>query len=140
MSVTPVQLQQQIAHAPFDDSPWQVVLGDPSFLLINLGVILLVGMLLWLARRRYGRFYSLQQAAFDHRKSADAQSLAQQQTYERLISQQYGITNSYNAQVVAKAEEALRINADTLVQIVAMNRTLTRIAERLDQQAGGSAA
>ncbi len=47
-------------------------------------------------------------------------------------------TLAHNEQVLAKAEEALRLNAETLAQITAMNRTLARLAERLEQ-AGGSA-
>ena len=135
-AITPVQFQPPEAAAPFAPSAWDLLVGDPSFLIMNLVAIFIVILLAWLVRRRYGRFYTLQREAFDHRKSADARVLAQQQTFEQMISQQYGITNAHNEQIAAKAEEALRLNAETLAQISAMNRTLTRIAERLEQAGG----
>jgi hypothetical protein len=122
-----------------DYSVWQVFLADPTFLALNVGTIVLVVALVWVVRRRYARFYKIQRESLDHRKSTDAQVMAQQQSFEQLVARHYDATNAHNQRLLAKAEEALALNADTLAQIASMNRTLTRIAERLDQ-AGGTAA
>jgi type IV secretory pathway component VirB8 len=87
-------------------------------------------------RRRYARFYRIQREAMDHRKEADAQSLARSQSTEEVIARQYGVINAHNAQIAARAEEALRISNETLAQINTMNESLARIANRLDSMAG----
>ena len=137
-AVTPVQFHPDALAAPVDVSWWQILLGDPASTAFTILVsVMLIGIVITI-RRRYGRFYNLQQAALDHRRTTDAQVLAHQDTFQQLISQQYGVTNSHNQQVLAKAEEALRLNAQTLAQIVEMNRTLTRIVERLEQPGGAT--
>ena len=128
----------QIDPAPFVPSAWEYFFVDPTFLVINVGFVAILITVLWIVRRRYARFFGLQREALDHRKTADAQMLNQQQTFEQLIARQHGLTNAHNQALVAKAEEALRLNAETLAQITTMNRTLARIAERLE--AGGTAA
>ena len=144
-AITPVQFQPT-PDPPLDDALWQYLLADHSFIAVNVTALVFCFFLVFVVRYRYGRFYKLQREAIDHqreaidhRKSADARVLAQSQSFEQIVSQQYGITNAHNQQALAKAEEALRLNADTLAQITAMNRTLARIAERLEQ-AGGPAA
>ena len=103
VAVIPLQFQSQVTGAPFAPSAWDLFTVGPSFLIINFVAIFIVLLFAWLVRRRYGRFYTLQREAFDHRKSADARVLAQQQTFEQMISQQYGITNAHNEQIAAKA-------------------------------------
>src|SRR5438105_3175409 len=104
-AITPVQLQPQ-SPLSVGDAVWQVMLGDPTFLALNIGAILLVCILVWIARTRYARFYRLQREAIDHRKRADAQVLAHNESFEQLISQQYGTVNAHNQQLLAKADEA----------------------------------
>jgi hypothetical protein len=137
-AIMPVQFQPPPAP-PIGDALWQYLLADHSFIAVNVTALVLCLFLVFVVRYRYGRFYKLQREAIDHRKSADARVLAQSQSFEQIVSQQYGITNAHSQQALAKADEALRLNADTLAQVTAMNRTLLRIAERLEQ-AGGPAA
>jgi hypothetical protein len=154
---------QALGPAP-DVSFWQFFIGDPAFLAMNLVVIAVFAIVIITIRRRYARFYKIQREALDHRKSADAQSLARSQSTEDIISRQYGVINAHNAQllaqsqsteqliarqyevinafnqqIVARAEEALRISAETLAQINTMNQSLARIAELLDRPAGPAA-
>jgi hypothetical protein len=49
------------------------------------------------------------------------------------------VTNAHNRQAIERAEEAMRISAETLAQITSMNQSLTRIAERLERMAGPAA-
>lgn len=138
-AVTPVQFHPDALAAPVDVSWWQILFVDPGSIVFTLLVTLvLVGIAITI-RVRYGRFYKLQRAAFDHRRTTDAEVMARQESFQQLISQQYGVTNGHNQQVLAKAEEALRLNAQTLAQIVEMNRTLTRIVERLEPPGGAAA-
>jgi hypothetical protein len=129
---------QTIGQAPPlpDISPWQIFFQDPVFLVMNLLVIGILVTVVWTVRRRYARFYRIQHEALDHRKEADAQSLARSQSTEEIISRQYGVINAHNAQVAARAEEALRLSNETLAQINAMNQSLARIANRLDSMSG----
>jgi predicted phage-related endonuclease len=90
-------------------------------------------------RRRYARFFKIQREALDHRKVADAQVLAQNQSIEQVIARQYGVVNAHNQVALSRAEEALRISTDILAQITTMNQSIARIADRLDN-AGGPAA
>jgi hypothetical protein len=118
-------------------SVWrQVFLEDPVFLVFNLGLIVLVVVLAWVVRRRYARFYRIQRESLDHRKSADAQALARQESFEQLVARHYDAINSHNARLIATSEQAMRLNADMLAQIASVNATLNRIAERLDRPAG----
>jgi type IV secretory pathway component VirB8 len=117
---------------PLVPSPWQVLFGDPTFLVLNALTFGIVIAVLLTVRRRYARFYRIQREALDHRKTADAQSLARGQSTEELIARQYGVINAHNAQIAARAEEALRISSETLAQINTMNQSLARIASRLD--------
>jgi hypothetical protein len=119
-----------------DLSLWDVFLGDPTFVVVNLVVLGVLVLFLWTVRRRYAKFFTIQREALDHRKSADAQALAQNQSTNQLIAQQYGAINAHNAQIAAQAETALRISSETLAQINTMNQSLARIAERLDRMAG----
>jgi hypothetical protein len=129
---------QTIGQAPPlpDISPWQIFFQDPVFLVTNLLVIGILVTVVWTVRRRYARFYGIQREALDHRKDADAQSLARSQSTEDMISRQYGVINAHNGQIAARAEEALRISNETLAQINTMNQSLTRIANRLDSMSG----
>jgi hypothetical protein len=133
----PAQVPPQVPDIPPMPSLWDVFFVDPSFLIMNLVLVAVLIVVIWVVRSRYARFFRLQREALDHRKTADAQMLNQNQSFEQLIARQHGFTNAHNQELVTKAEEALRLNAETLAQITAMNRTLTRIAERLE--AGGTA-
>jgi FtsZ-interacting cell division protein ZipA len=140
MTTSELSLVPAQADAPPPvDSAWQYIFADPSFVVINIALVTILISVLWIVRRRYARFFSLQREALDHRKTANSQMLNQNQSFEQLVARQYGQTNAHNQAAMAKADEALRLNAETLAQITAMNRTLARIAERLDQP-GGSAA
>jgi methyl-accepting chemotaxis protein len=151
---------QALGPAP-DVSSWQIFLADPSFLVMNLVVIVVFAIVVLTIRNRYARFYRLQREALEHRKSADARVLARGESTEQLIERQYGVINTHNAQllartegteqmiarqyeavnafnqqIVARAEDALRISTETLAQINTMNQSLARIADRLDRLAG----
>ena len=134
--------QAQVA-GPLPDVPdvsfWQVLLDNPSFLVMDLVPVVILVAVLLVVRRRYARFFGIQREALDHRKAADAQALAQSQSTEQVIARQYGAVNAHNQQVAARAEEALRISNETLAQINAMNQTLARIADRLDRVTGPTA-
>jgi methyl-accepting chemotaxis protein len=153
---------QVVDQAPLlpDLSPWQAIFGDPVFLVFNLVTIAIVVTLVWTVRRRYARFYGIQREALDHRKEADAQTLARGQSTEEMIARQYDMTNAHNERVLAhsqsteqliarqyetvnafnreiaaRAEEALRLSNETLAQINTVNQSLARIANRLDSMA-----
>jgi hypothetical protein len=117
-------------------SIWQFFWNDLSFLGLNTIVLVAFVLALLVAGRRYRRFFTLQREALEHRKTADARVLAQNQNFEQLISQHYATTNAHNQETLAKASEALRINAEALAQVTTMNRTLARIAERLERNDG----
>jgi hypothetical protein len=129
---------QVVGQAPPlpDLSPWQIFYEDPAFLVFNLLAVGILVTVVLMVRRRYARFYKIQREALDHRKEADAQSLARSQSTEEVISRQYGVINAHNAQIAERAAEALRISNETLAQINAMNQSLVRIANRLDSMAG----
>jgi hypothetical protein len=129
---------QAVGQAPPlpDISPWQIFFEDPVFLVFNLLAVGILVTVVWTVRRRYARVYRIQREALDHRKEADAQSLARSQSTEEVIARQYGVINAHNAQIAARAEEALRISNETLAQINTMNQSLARIANRLDSMAG----
>jgi hypothetical protein len=129
---------QELGPLP-DLSIWQVFAADPTFLVLNLVVLATFVVVMLVVRRRYARFYKIQRESLDHRKTADAQALAQNQSVEQLIARQYGVTNAHNRQALERAEEAMRISAETLAQITSMNQSLTRIAERLEHIAGPAA-
>ena len=122
-----------------DISPWQLFVADPSFIVMSLVPLAILVVFIWTVRRRYARFFNIQREALDHRKSADAQALARGESTEQLIARQYGTVNAHNAQMLARAEEALRISGQTLAQIDAMNQSIARIAARLDHLAGPAA-
>ena len=117
-------------------SIWQFFWNDLSFLGLNTIVLVVFVLALLVAGRRYRRFFTLQREALEHRKTADARVLAQNQNFEQLISQHYATTNAHSQETLAKASEALRINAEALAQVTTMNRTLARIAERLERNDG----
>jgi hypothetical protein len=129
----------QVPGAPPDLSLWDILLADPSFIVMSLVPIAILAVVLLIVRRRYARFFGIQREALDHRKAADAQALARSQSTEQLIAQQYGVVNAHNQQIAERAAEALRISSETLAQINAMNQTLARIADRLDRVAGPAA-
>jgi hypothetical protein len=79
--------QAQVPGAPPDISLWDILVADPSFVVMSLVPIAILAVALLIVRRRYARFFS----------------------------------------------------SETLAQINTMNRTLARIADRLDR-AGGPAA
>lgn len=131
--------QAQVPGAPPDISLWDILVADPSFVVMSLVPIAILAVALLIVRRRYARFFGIQREALDHRKAADAQALARSQSTEQLIAEQYGVVNAHNQQIAARAEQVLRISSETLAQINTMNQTLARIADRLDR-AGGPAA
>jgi hypothetical protein len=133
------EAQAQVPGPPPDISFWDILLVDPSFVVMSLVPVALLVVFLLVVRRRYARFFGIQREALDHRKAADAQALARSQSTEELISQQYGVVNAHNQQIAERAEEALRISGETLAQINAMNQTLARIADRLDRVTGPAA-
>jgi hypothetical protein len=116
-------------------SIWQL-LWDPDFLALHTIIVIVFLIFLLVVGRRYRRFFKLQHEALEHRKSADAWVLAQNQNFVQLVSQHYVATNAHNQEALARASEALRINAEALVQMTTMNRTLTRIAEHLQRADG----
>jgi hypothetical protein len=120
-----------------DFSIWQIV--DIPFLFLNAFIIAMFIAVALIVRRRYARFFKIQREALDHRKVADAQVLAQNQSIEQVIARQYGVVNAHNQVALSRAEEALRISTDILAQITTMNQSIARIADRLDH-AGGPAA
>lgn len=139
----PIGAAQAQVAGPVPDLPdisfWQIVFADPSFAMMSLVPIAILVTVLLVVRRRYARFFGIQREALDHRKAADAQQLAQNQSTEQLIARQYGVVNAHNQQIAARTEEALRISGETLAQINTMNQTLARIADRLDRVAGPAA-
>jgi hypothetical protein len=138
--MTAIEAAQAQAVDPLADlSVWGVFANDPAFLVINLVVVAMLVTIFLIVRRRYARFFKIQREALDHRKVADAQALAQNQSLEQLIARQYGVTNAHNQQAVAQGEEALRISAQTLAQITTVNQSIARIADRLDRIAGPAA-
>jgi hypothetical protein len=131
--------QAQVPGPLPDLSLWQVILGDPSFVAVNLVAFAILVTVLLIIRRRYARFFRIQRESLDHRKTADAQALAQSESTAQLIAQQYGVINAHNQQIAARTEEALRISSETLAEINAMNQSLARIADRLDRISGPAA-
>src|SRR5207248_1200752 len=104
---------QEIGPLP-DLSIWQVFAGDPTFVVLNLLALATIVIIMVVVRRRYARFFRIQREALDHRKTADAQALAQNQSIEQLIARQYGVTNAHNLQALEWAGEAMRISTETL--------------------------
>jgi hypothetical protein len=136
----PFGAAQAQAPSPLPDlSLWQLFVGDPIFVGINLVAIAILATVLLIVRRRYARFFRIQREALDHRKAADSQALAQSQSTEQLIARQYGVINTHNQQIAARTEEALRISSETLAEIRTMNQNLARIADRLDGITGSAA-
>lgn len=134
--------QAQVA-GPAPDLPdlslWQILLDNPTFVAIDLVPIAILVTVVVIVRRRYARFFGIQRESLDHRKAADAQALAQNQSTEELIARQYGVINAHNQQIAARADEALRISSETLAQISTMNQSLARIVDRLDRITGPAA-
>jgi hypothetical protein len=130
------EAQAQVPGPPPDISLWDIFLADPSFVVMSLVPVTILVIFILLVRRRYARFFGIQREALDHRKAADAQALAQSQSTQQLIAQQYGVVNAYYQQIAARSDEGLRISSETLTQINTMNQTLSRIADRLDRVAG----
>ncbi len=128
--------QAQTANPVPDVSMWQLLGFDVPFLVMNLFVLFVFIVVIATVRWRYGRFFRIQREALDHRKVADAQVIAQNQSIEQLIAQQYGVVNAHNQLVLARAEDALRLSTVTLAQITSMNESIARIADRLDRFAG----
>ncbi len=128
--------QAQTANPVPDVSMWQLLGFDVPFLVMNLFVLFIFIVVIATVRWRYGRFFRIQREALDHRKVADAQVIAQNQSIEQLIAQQYGVVNAHNQLVLARAEDALRLSTVTLAQITSMNESIARIADRLDRFAG----
>jgi hypothetical protein len=126
----------QAPGQPPDISLWDIFLAEPSFVVMSLVPTTILIIFVLVVRRRYARFFGIQREALDHRKAADAQALAQSQTTQQLIAQQYGVVNAHYQQIAARAEETSRISSETLTQINTMNQTLSRIADRLDRVAG----
>ena len=133
------EAQAQTPGLPPDISLWDIFLADPSFVVMSLVPVTILVIFILLVRRRYARFFGIQREALDHRKAADAQALAQSQSTQQLIAQQYGVVNAYYQQIAARSDEGLRISNETLAQINTMSQTLSRIADRLDRVAGPAA-
>src|ERR1700730_3857013 len=94
-ATTAIELAQLPAPA-LDYSVWQFFLEEPSFLVVNFVALAVIVTALWFVRRRYARFLKIQQESLDHRKIADAQVLAQNQSFEQLIARQHNATNAHN--------------------------------------------
>jgi hypothetical protein len=133
------EAQAQVPGPPPDISFWDVLFADPSFVVMSLVPVTILVIFVLLVRRRYARFFGIQREALDHRKAADAQALAQSQSTQQLIAQQYSVVNAHYQQFAARSDEALRMSSETLTQISTMNQTLSRIADRLDRVAGPAA-
>jgi hypothetical protein len=127
--------QAQALGPPPTPSLWDIFLVDPSFIVMSLVPIAVLIAVALIVRRRYARFFNIQREALDHRKAADAQALARSDNTHQLIEQQYGAVNTHNAQMLARAEEALRISSQTLAKIDMMNQSIARIADRLERLA-----
>lgn len=121
-----------------DLSAWQLLGADIPFLAMNVFLVVIFIIVVATVRWRYGRFFKIQREALDHRKVADAQVIAHNQSVEQLIAQQYGVVNAHNQLALARAEEALRLSTETLAQISRMNESMARIADRLDRFAGAT--
>lgn len=98
-------------------------------LLIVFGMYLLMH---WSPVRR--RMVRKQSDFLDFQRKANEQALEQNKTFEDMIRDQYAATNSRDDQALVRAEEALRLHAAGLEQLVAMNQALARIAQRLDTE------
>ena len=133
------EAQAQVPGPPPDISFWDILLVDPSFVVMSLVPVALLVVFLLVVRRRYARFFGIQREALDHRKAADAQALSQSQSTQQLIAQQYSVVNAHYQQFAARSDEALRMSSETLTQINTMNQTLARIADRLDRATGPAA-
>jgi hypothetical protein len=83
--MTAIELAQLPAPA-LDYSVSQFFLEEPSFLLVNSVAVAVIMTALWFVRRRYARFLKIQQESLDHRKTADAQALAQNQSGRPIAS------------------------------------------------------
>jgi len=89
LGIATAQAQTLDQAPPLPDiSPWQIIFQDPVFLVTNLLAVGILVTVVWTVRRRYARFYRIQREALDHRKEADAQSLARSQSTEEIIFRQ----------------------------------------------------
>jgi hypothetical protein len=111
---------------------WMDVLAWSPFLI---GVAFV--FLMW--RKAYSSTgYISQQTAFlDHQKVASERVIQQNKAFEDLIARQYAETNRRTDDALAQSAEALRLHAAALEQLVSMNATLARVADRGIQ--GGAA-
>jgi ABC-type multidrug transport system fused ATPase/permease subunit len=131
-----VAAQAQTPPALPDVSMWQVFTADPTFAIFSLVPVAVIVVLVLVVRHRYARFFKIQREALDHRKTADAEVLAQNRSVEDTIARQYATVNAHNEQVLARSEETARVLGQMLTQITTVNASLIHIAERLDRITG----
>lgn len=70
----------------------------------------------------------------DHQRTINERALEQNKAIEEMIARQYDETNARADRALAQADEAIRLQAAALEQLLAMNETLSRLALRTDAQ------
>lgn len=108
-----------------------LALVDLSFLLTTL--VPFVGLLavMFLIGRRNARYLRKQSGYLDHQQKATSEIVAQNKSYEEMIARQYVETNTRSDKALAQGDDALRMQAEALEQLKAMNAMLSRLSDQL---------
>ncbi len=108
-----------------------LTLIDLSFTLVTLIPVAAVLIAMVVVGRRNARYLKQQSGYLDHQQQATSDIVAQNKAYEDMIARQYVETNTRSDQALAQGEDALRMQAEALAQLKAMNATLARLSEQL---------
>lgn len=114
------------------------IIFDPVFFFILAGSLLFVGVTYWQPVAR--RFAKKQTDYLDHQRDVNEKALAQNKAMEDLIAKQYAESNLRNDQALQQSAEAVRLHAEALDQLRAMNASIARLTSLLEAGRGGRSA
>ena len=112
----------------------QAILWSGAMLLLSFVPLLVLLPVSYAGWQRWRR-----QAAFmDHQQQIGDRIADRNQSYQDMISAQYREVNERSDHALAQSAEALRLHAAALEQMMAMNKTLERIAQGIDSGRDGA--
>lgn len=112
---------------PLEIGWWSLI--DLPFLL----PILLIALVFWPMIRQARRGFSFmnkQETFLDHQQAATARIVAQNDTVQQSVVEQYARTNAMSEKALEQSEIALRVQSEMLAELKAMKAALQQMAAR----------
>jgi hypothetical protein len=121
-------LAQAVPLPPDLGLGWWSLLLDANFMIAWVMLLVFVPLLIW--ARRGHRFVNRQTTYLDHQQQATDRIIDQNQDIQRSVEAQYARTNAASDVMLEHSQTALKVQAEILAELKAMNASLARLAPR----------